>query len=251
MEKGGKMYDSFYDLGYQIFENALSKKEVELHKKSLLEIYEQQKEEIGSRNLCLIGEENIVRSPFLYDSSFIKLFYNDFVGQIVEQILGKYAILSLQNAILLKSNKKHHQSFFHRDLIHQNFTSSDPLAINIYYCLDDYGQKNGGTVFIPKSHKSKNIVNLEQVTPEVRAGSIILFNSMLYHKAGNNLSDLDRFGINHMFTLPFLKQQIRYPSVLPITQDQRLNRLLGFESREYLDVKAFRDYRLNRILGEE
>jgi len=241
------MYNSFYDIGYQIFDNVLTRKEVDFYKKSLLEIYDQQKEEIGSSNLRSIGEENIVRSPFLYDASFIKLFYNDFVCQIVEQILGKYAILSLQNAILLKSKKKHHQSFFHRDLIHQNFTSSDPLAINIYYCLDDYGEKNGGTVFIPKSQKSKNIVNMEgQVTPEVKAGSVILFDSMLYHKAGNNLSDRDRFGINHMITLPFIKQQIRYPSTLSPFQDQGLNRLLGFESKEYLDVKDFRNYRLNR-----
>ena len=69
------MYNSFYDIGYQIFDNVLTRKEVDFYKKSLLEIYDQQKEEIGSSNLRSIGEENIVRSPFLYDASFIKLFY--------------------------------------------------------------------------------------------------------------------------------------------------------------------------------
>jgi ectoine hydroxylase-related dioxygenase (phytanoyl-CoA dioxygenase family) len=246
------MYDSFYDLGFQIFENVLTQKEIRFYKDRLNKVYDQQVDEFGLDKLSVINEENMIRSPFLYDSSFIKLFYNDFTNKIVTEILGEFAILSLQNGIVLRSDTKHHQSFFHRDLIYQNFTTSKPISINIYYCLDDYDRNNGGTTFMIGSHKKDYFINeTEQVIPRVKSGSIILFNSMVFHKAGNNISSSDRFGINNMFTLPFIKQQINYSNTLEPTSDNRLNQILGFKSKEFFDVKDFRNYRLSRILNEQ
>ena len=246
------MYDSFYNLGFQIFENILTEEEIKFYKERLSKVYDQQVEEFGLDNLSLINEENMVRSPFLYDSSFINVFYNDFISNLVTSILGKFAILSLQNGIVLRSNTEHHQSFFHRDLIYQNFTTSKPISINIYYCLDDYDSSNGGTTFMIGSHKKDYFIKeAEQVIPRVKSGSIILFNSMVFHKAGSNTSSSDRFGINNMFTLPFIKQQINYSNILDPTNDQKLNQILGFKSKEFFDVKDFRNYRLKRILNEQ
>lgn len=246
------MYDSFYNLGFEIFENVLTEEDIKFYKERLSKVYDQQVDEFGLDNLSLINEENMVRSPFLYDSSFINVFYNDFVNNLVTSILGKFAILSLQNGIVLRSNTEHHQSFFHRDLIYQNFTTSKPISINIYYCLDDYDSSNGGTTFMIGSHKKDYFINeAEQIIPRVKSGSIILFNSMVFHKAGSNTSSSDRFGINNMFTLPFIKQQISYSNILDPTNDQKLNQILGFKSKEFFDVKDFRNYRLKRILNEQ
>jgi ectoine hydroxylase-related dioxygenase (phytanoyl-CoA dioxygenase family) len=246
------MYDSFYNLGFQIFENVLTEEEIKFYKERLSKVYDQQIDEFGLDNLSLINEEKMVRSPFLYDSSFINIFYNDFVSNLVTSILGKFAILSLQNGIVLRSNTEHHQSFFHRDLIYQNFTTSKPISINIYYCLDDYDINNGGTTFMIGSHKKEYFINEgEQITPKIKSGSVILFDSMLFHKAGSNTSSRDRFGINNMFTLPFVKQQINYSNILKPTNDKKLNQFLGFKSREFFDVKDFRNYRLNRMLNEQ
>ena len=52
------------------------------------------------------------------------------VQKIVETILGEYAILNLQNSIIISPHNSHHQSFYHRDIIHQDFTSSKPLIIS-------------------------------------------------------------------------------------------------------------------------
>jgi ectoine hydroxylase-related dioxygenase (phytanoyl-CoA dioxygenase family) len=244
-------YKDFYEKGFQIFPNIISKKEATFYQEKINKVYNKQVAEFGLDNIVAIGEENTVRSPFLYDKSFINLFYSHFCNKIIEDILGPHAILSLQNAIFMHSNTKHHQSVYHRDIIHQNFTSSSPLAVNIYYCLSDYDSKTGGTSFIPYSHTreimNNNVENIE-ITPEARQGSVILFNSMIFHKAGENSSNETRYGVNNMYTLPFLKQQINYPYVLKkTTNDDKLNQLLGFKSREYLSVHDFRSYRLNRI----
>ena len=156
----------------------------------------------------------------------------------------------MQNSIIVPANQKHHQSFYHRDIIHQDFTSSKPIGINLYFCLDDYSKENGGTCFIPRSHKMEKMPQeYEELSPSVNAGSIILFDSMIYHKAGINNTNQYRYGINHMFTLPFVKQQFNFPLILDgkYSDQYPLNRLLGYHSREYYNVLHFRNERLKRF----
>jgi ectoine hydroxylase-related dioxygenase (phytanoyl-CoA dioxygenase family) len=241
------VYDQFYKKGYQIFEGILNAIEIDDYIKYLIEEINKQETKYGSQNLKSIGELNTIRSPFLDNSQFINLFFNDFSRKVVKDLLGEYAILSLQNAIIVRPNRIHHQTFYHRDLIYQDFTSSIPLSINIYYCLTDYYKDNGGIIFLEKSHKSDTFEkeSLESI-PKIKAGSVVLFDSMIYHKAGNNITNKPRIGINNMFTLPFIKQQIRYPAVVKPTGCESLDRILGFESLEHLSVKEFRDYRLNK-----
>ena len=246
-------YSEFYNLGYQIFPNVLDPSRVSNLKCKLDQIYETQVCEFGKEKLSLIGENNTVRAPFLYDDCFVSLFTSNLANNITKSILGKHRILSLQNAILVRANSSHHQSFYHRDIIHQNFVSSTPLAINLYYCLDDYNLETGGTHFLESSHKFDYFPeNQEPVIPNVSAGSIILFDSMIYHRSGMNTSNTSRYGINNMFTLPFIKQQIDYPSIIKQkTSNEDLNQLLGFNSREFDSVIDFRKHRFQRLKNDK
>lgn len=242
----------FYRKGFQVFPKIISESKILHLKEKLLEIKNNQNKNFSDEELLLIGEKNTIRSPFLYDKAFIQVFYNDFTRTLVKELLGDFAILSLQNCIFMPKRHSHHQSFYHRDLIYQNFTSSVPLAINLYCCLTDYFEENGGTNFIVGSHREHNIPETYQVeAPTVEAGSYMLFDSMTFHKAGANKTDNPRIGINNMYTLPFIKQQISYPNILKKeTFDERLNQLLGFKSREFLSVDEFRNYRLKRVKSE-
>lgn len=246
-------YNQFYNLGYQIFPNILDNLQVSHLKSKLDEVHALQVSEFGEERLLLIGESDTVRAPFLYDDCFINLFSGMFANTITKEILGDHRILSLQNAIMVKAKSSHHQSFYHRDIIHQNFTSSTPLAINLYYCLDDYNLETGGTHFLARSHKMDHLpTNQEPVVPNISAGSVILFDSMIYHKSGVNSSNFDRYGINNMFTLPFIKQQIDYSSIIKKkTSNADLNQLLGFYSREFDGVNDFRKYRFEKLSNDK
>jgi ectoine hydroxylase-related dioxygenase (phytanoyl-CoA dioxygenase family) len=246
-------YDQLYDKGFQIIPDVLNENEVSDYKQRIVDVYKKQVNDFGIEKIRLIKEENVARSPFLYDSEFQNLFYNDLSIKIVSEILGDHAILSLQNAIFIPGGQSHHQSFYHRDIIYQEFTSSKPLAINLYYCLDDYNEETGGTSFIPTSHRKEKATNFKnEEIPNVKAGSIILFDSMVFHKAGTNRISKSRFGINNMFSLPFIKQQINYPYLLGKRRgDAILDRLLGFDSREFLSVIDFRESRLKRSLNDK
>ena len=239
----------FFEKGFQVFPEILDIKHVEYLKNNILKIKKKQNKNFSEEELSSIGEENTIRSPFLYDDSFRFVFYNNFCKKLARHILGDFAILSLQNCIFIPGNQSHHQSFYHRDLIYQNFVSSVPLSINLYCCLTDYYEENGGTSFALGSHKKHSFSNLDKTEiPTVKAGSYILFNSMTFHKAGTNKTKFPRIGINNMYTLPFIKQQINYPNVIKReTNDEDLNQLLGFKSREFPSVEEFRNYRLKRI----
>ena len=53
---------------------------------------------------------------------------------------------------------------------------------------------------------------------------------MLWHAGGVNRTARDRRGINHVFTIALMRQQLDLPSVLGdgFTDDPRMRQLLGF-----------------------
>jgi len=239
--------------GYTILENVISQKEISILKEKLNHIQSTQISEFGESKIESINERGTVRCPLVYDSYFLTLINNSYIIKNLELILGEYFILSLQNSIIVSPNQKHHQTFYHRDIIHQDFTSSKPLGVNVYFCLDEFTSLNGGTTFIPCSHNMEIFpTSYDEVIPNVKAGSVIFFNSMVYHKAGINSSTQPRYGVNHMYTLPFLKQQINLPLALnnKYSQDYPINRILGYYSREFSSVKDFRNYRYKKISNE-
>ena len=87
------------------------------------------------------------------------------------------------------------------------------MAFNAFYCLSDFTETNGATFILPFSHNldyfpSEKYVLENAVQLIAKKGSVIFFNSMVFHKAGINYSDQTRYGLNNMFVVPILKQQI-------------------------------------------
>jgi ectoine hydroxylase-related dioxygenase (phytanoyl-CoA dioxygenase family) len=73
------------------------------------------------------------------------------------------------------------------------------------------------------------------VALECPAGSMVLFDSTLWHAAGVNRSQRDRLAINHQFTRSWIKQQIDYVRALGddlvLDQPPRTQQLLGWYTR--------------------
>jgi ectoine hydroxylase-related dioxygenase (phytanoyl-CoA dioxygenase family) len=212
--------EEFYNLGYTIIENVISELELISLRTELDNIYKIQEKEIGRENLKLINEENLLRIPLAYSDLFVKLVSRKDMMTYVEKILGNFFILHLQNGIINMPNEEHHQSSWHRDLPYQNWTSSEPLACNVYCCIDDFNNETGGTYVLPFSHQlnaapSNHYMEKNAVQVNAPAGSVILFNSMLFHKAGYNNSKVNiRRGINQMYVKPIISQQINLPEFL-------------------------------------
>jgi hypothetical protein len=72
---------------------------------------------------------------------------------------------------------------------------------------------------------------------------------MVYHRAGVNKSNVTRRGLNQVYTIPILKQQIDLPAVLNgrFAEDPKLSQLLGYTSEAARSTVAWRERRFARL----
>ena len=244
--------------GFSIKENILSSEECIGYANRLNLIYEKQEAEFGKEKLERIQELDIARMPFLYDRNFSNLYMNPFVLELTSKVIGKNFQLHLQNAIINKPNREHHQSSWHRDLPYQDWVISKPLAFNAFYCLTDFTEENGSTVVLPFSHKtdhfpSEGFVKENEVKVIAKAGSVIFFDSMLYHRASYNASDAIRFGVNHLFVVPILKQQVdvanSFSTEEELSEEEKM--ILGIKFAVPSSVVDFREKRYKNKMNEK
>ena len=241
--------------GYTAVDSGFSAEKLQDFRDRIDAVYEKQVEEFGDlEKMKAIGENNIARALLAYDDSFLEVATNTKITSICERIFGGYYILLVQNAIINQPYEAHGQGQYHRDLPYQHFVSSEPIAINVMLCVDDFTEETGGTVLVPCSHKtevfpSEELVRKSEIIASASAGTYLVFDSMVYHRAGANISDHTRRGINHMYAQGFLHQQISFPKLLGgrYKDDPFLSMLLGYRSEPADSVMGWRQRRLARL----
>jgi ectoine hydroxylase-related dioxygenase (phytanoyl-CoA dioxygenase family) len=206
----------------------------------------------GREALKAIDEHNTIRLPLCYEPIFLELATNATILEICRQLIPGYAVLNQQNGVINPPHsERYNQGAWHRDLAYQHFVSSRPLAINALFCLDPFTIENGATRVLPASHRqeafpSDRFVEAEAATICAPAGSFLILDCMTFHSGGVNLTDRPRRAVNHVYSIPILRQQIDLPSALgeSFVTDGELRKLLGYDVRtprsvaEYLAGRA-------------
>lgn len=248
--------------GYSIIENVLSEEEVKLTREKLYKIYDIQCEEAGGEtNLRKISDHKIIRSMFAYDMYFIKnIISNPALDHLITTIMdGRYVLYSQVGVISTPSDILYQRSW-HREVQYQHFTSSRPLAVQTLFILDNFSVENGGTEFIPASHMfekfpSEEFCEAHVVAPEIKAGSVVLMNSMLYHRAGLNQSKNDRLLITNTFCRPMMATQFNYKKMVNESPYVDLNELtekekevLGYRWDNSITMTEWRTKRIQNNL---
>ncbi len=242
--------------GFTVLEGVLSEDVLATTREKMDHVYQVQEDEFGKDNLVAIKELNTARCLLAYDSFFMDIALNERVIEIIKLMLGEYFILHLQNGIINKPSKHHHQSSWHRDLPYQDFIISKPLAVSAFFCIDNFIPETGSTILLPFSHKIDHLPSqkyLENHSYQVSAkpGSVIIFDAMVYHKGGYNSSNQIRRGINNVYVAPLLKQQINLTTALDgkYQNDPFLSKFLGYESGVKESVNEYRKKRLSKVNG--
>ena len=243
--------------GYTVIEGVLTPDELSGWRERIDRVYARQEAEMGRETLASINELDAARAPLLYDPEFLRPASHTVVLEVVRRFLGDWFILNLQNAVINRPTGAHHQGAWHRDLPYQNFIISNPLAINALWVIDPFSAETGGTAVLPFSHKldlvpSDTYIRNNLVDVMAPAGSVVVFDSMLIHRAGTNRSSSVRRALNHLYTTPILKQQYDFPRALADRRDSldaATQRLLGFTAQVPLDDTAWRAGRLARLAG--
>jgi ectoine hydroxylase-related dioxygenase (phytanoyl-CoA dioxygenase family) len=195
----------------------------------------------GYEALRRIDEHNTIRAPLTLDPRFIHLAQNTNVLAIAERIFrgspesGAF-ILNQQNGILNPPRgEAYNQGAWHRDLPYQHFVSTRPLAINALYCIEPFTLENGATLVVRGTHREESFPSnelLQELAEPVTApaGSFLLLDCMIYHSGGVNLSQRPRRAVNHVYTIPLIRQQIDLPTAMPenLTLSAATRKLLGY-----------------------
>lgn len=233
-------------LGYSIMENAISKDEASAIRVKLEHLWKKQEEEFGKDRLVELGEYGTHRGLLTEDQVFVDMVVFPKVLEVVSSVVGSTAILYCQNASTVFPGVRHYQTAWHRDF-NKDFVATKVLSLNAFWCISDYTAENGATWVVPGSHRHPNFpsysfIEKNAVQVIAPAGSIFFYDSLLLHRAGVNNSDQPRYGVNHIYTRPFIKQQIDYPAYLKGRYDEesKLGQVLGFWTIPPKNVKEFR-----------
>jgi ectoine hydroxylase-related dioxygenase (phytanoyl-CoA dioxygenase family) len=217
--------------------------------------------DVGTDRLERAGELGVLRLMMKYDAHFLQFLEIPEMLAVIDATVSPTAILHLQNGFILPSfprgtNPTVFQNQFHMDFprVLEGYVAS----INVMFAIDAFTAENGGTIVVPGTQQrspapSQDYLKQAGVPVECPEGSMVIFDSTLWHAAGRNVSGSDRLAINHQFTRSWIKQQIDYVRALGDDVVQalpaRTQQLLGWYTRvvtsldEYYRPESERLYR--------
>ncbi len=157
--------------------------------------------------------------------------------ELVRFLLGKHVLLSSYSANI--ACKDGVQMFMHTD---QFYLAPMPfvMASAVVWMLDDFTEKNGATLVVPRSHCWASMSDVDQSAaanplPAIGpAGTILMLDGRTLHATGENKTDRPRPGLITYYCKPFIRQEENFALSLAPEVMQRCSKelleLLGFQT---------------------
>jgi len=215
MKLSQQQLEEFDESGYLFFPDTFSAAETDVLKRASVDVYQQQREEVWRET------SGIARTAFAAHT------YNDAFRRLgAHPRLIKPVMQLLDGPVYMHQYKVNAKAAFDGDVWqwHQDYGTwarddlmPEPRAMNIAVFLDDVTAANGPLIFLPGSHKHgvvdaghdlettsyplwtldrDTVTELYQqggcVAPTGKAGSMLLFSSLLVHASPPNISPMDR-----------------------------------------------------------
>ena len=244
--------------GYCLLESGLREDELAGLREAFEHGLARYEERFGSRfDLGRLGETQTIRVLPMVAPKFFSLIENGPLNSILEKVFGDSVVLNQVNGLINPpASETYSQARWHRDLPYQHYVSTRPLAINALFCLDEFTEENGATIVAPGTHKQEKFPSdrvLRAISREITApaGSFLVLDAMMFHAGGINRSDRARRAVNHVFTIPPIRQQICLETALEGCVDVpvHLKKLLGFGGMEARTVDEWFEVRTKRLAG--
>lgn len=230
-------------LGYSAVSSVLDDALLSRVREAMYRVQKEISAEVGRERLQRAGEVGVLRLVAKYDQVFLDLLAVPEILAVIDATVGETAILHLQNGFILPSFQPGEAPSLFQNRYHMDFPrvlNGYLMSINVMLAIDEFRADNGATLVIPGSHQktqAPDFSKAEQLMVPARCpqGSMLIFDSTVYHAAGPNTSGADRLAINHQFTRSYVKQQIDYVRALGadvvLAQPPRTQQLLGWYTR--------------------
>jgi ectoine hydroxylase-related dioxygenase (phytanoyl-CoA dioxygenase family) len=161
-----------------------------------------------------------------YLDDYLKVFFD-----------GPYILNTFGGNLNLR-DQHNYASIVHRDV--RTYTRELKLLVNIIVMLDPFTLDNGATYLLSGSHLTKEKPSDEDFFSSAdravgKSGSIVIWDSNIWHAAGKNTTDAPRRSLSLMYSKPFMKQQFDYPRAVGYaaaeTQSEIFRQVVGFNAR--------------------
>ena len=171
------------------------------------------------------------------DESFLDFLKNNPLFKHIKLYFNHDYILNSFGGVINTKNKLSYVGNIHRDI---RTYYNVPMMLNMLIMLDDFTLENGATYMLTGSHlkdekPEKDYFYATADRAVGKAGDIILFDSLLWHAAGENHTEQVRRALTLTFTRPFMKQQLDYPRLLGYDKGEEFSeetrQILGYNAR--------------------
>lgn len=206
--------------------------------------------EVGKERLDRAGELGVLRLMLAFDPIFFEFLELPEVLAVVDATVSNTAVLHVQNGLLLPSfeggTPQVFQTRFHRDF--PRILNGYLMSVNTFFAIDEFTSTNGATFFVPGTQQKEGrppdwYLEEHAVSAECPRGSMLVFDSTIWHAAGDNVSGKDRLAMNQQFTRSYVKPQVDYVRALGNDvverQQDRTQQLLGWYTRVVTSLDEF------------
>ena len=165
------------------------------------------------------------------------------VTQVVEGVLGPNFLLSTFSGIDLKPNGNNIQPLHPDDaLIPLARPHERPIGCTVMWVVTDFNERTGGTRLLPGSHRepldllfSQDTERLSKaIQPDMKPGSVLVYDHALFHGASDNPSDDWRLGLQVSYHAGWIRPYTNWFRSVPIEEvrqfPEELRDLLGYKT---------------------
>ncbi|WP_029011350.1 phytanoyl-CoA dioxygenase family protein [Azospirillum halopraeferens] len=220
--------------GYTIVEGAVD----EATRRALVDALERVEREqgIGFARTSFEGRRTVrIYNLLARDEAFWPAPLHDHVLPVAEAVLDRELLLSSLSAITLAPGQEAQP--MHEDTQQIPLPRPHvPIAINALWALTDFTEENGATRIVPGSHRFDAPPayggTYDTIAAEMPAGSVMIFDSQLWHAGGANRTDRRRFALSCYYCAGWVRQQenllLGIPQETAMRFPRRLQELCGY-----------------------
>lgn len=229
--------------GFAVVGNVADKGLLEWTREAMYRVKDVLHQEVGRERLERAGEMGVLRLMMRFEPGFVRFLELPEVLAVIDSTVSPTAVMHLQNGFILPSHPEGQVPQVFQNQFHMDFPrvlNGYMASVNCYIAVDAFTQRNGATLVVPGTHQGaekpdRTDFPSRAIPVECPEGSMIVFDSTLYHAAGANVSGKDRLSINQQFTRSYFKQQLDYVRALGeamvLSQKSRTQQLLGWYTR--------------------